>query len=799
MEYKLCSGQYFIYTLKLIEIFFKSIFTKIDISPKQKGNQDKSLSVKSQVENFLSIENYKRKHEDLLKIFDCYLSVENYLGKKITLPDLNTNLSLRRISAQCNVSHQAVLNYLDHYEKQASENCTLLNMLVKPLTNKTHLTIFNELPVFIPNIVAQLTENRMYLSLVLFHWHDIFRDKQNRDLSFENEADDKLPGHNKTHFISDLINLSDQLRAIRSNVNYDDTEDMLRRYFNMYGHLLRLAERENLFKYTYNDHLKFNYDPAVAGTIFYELSLLYNAFYSKHQPMRYDGKYPLRKSQIKTVTPHVDIYEYPKQIASGKLSDTSPLGDLDASFKYVFGSIFTGVDLMPGIISQIDRNWYPGNNDGRILYEEAKNVLSQASPNVSGRAGEIETIIDRSKREREYRKVDDLDGEISYMPLIDATEDFQYSISDFEFTRDEKHKPSLDSDLSIFEPLFKILESEALEINNRARRGKMSERKMYIFDSQFDDKNNFYKFKARKIPYFEAVARRHFFISLRNDSIEKVLLDALKYDTLRLLLDNSDIFSKFINFYSNTVKTTVNKIDVIKEHYKDTGVLEEIYKHLKEKLGNLYEKYITNSVILRSNETGASEFKLNDAGMALTGCGTLILGKCRDGGEKRYILLEKRWKVLEESGKLGYPSAASCDFYDTAQSKMSYDTYGDYRADESGKLDFEANPFITAKRELHEELNMNINVNDLRMISFGIDTSRNVQQFSFYLETEEFVEDVWNRKLYYAPYQDEGKLFILPFKKSLLIDILNNFKMESGTAWSLLKLMEIKKELLWKE
>jgi hypothetical protein len=218
---------------------------------------------------------------------------------------------------------------------------------------------------------------------------------------------------------------------------------------------------------------------------------------------------------------------------------------------------------------------------------------------------------------------------------------------------------------------------------------------------------------------------------------------------------------------------------------KDASLEPEITDLLRYEINKLYTRLIANSAHRNSDGT----FELLDNGSTYCGCGAFVLSGDKDnaGGDRPYLLLEKRWKVSEENDNLSYPSGGSCDLY-TPDDNIPQDL------EELKAL--EADPFKTAARELREEINILLEPGDLQLISLGIDVNRNLQQFSFLYESDEPARRILERARY-AGTPREGFTFYIPFQRQAILSILNNYQMESGAVYSLMRITDIKADRLW--
>ena len=158
------------------------------------------------------------------------------------------------------------------------------------------------------------------------------------------------------------------------------------------------------------------------------------------------------------------------------------------------------------------------------------------------------------------------------------------------------------------------------------------------------------------------------------------------------------------------------------------------------------------------------------------GCGVWILSK--DG----YLMVSFRGKLFEKPGRLGYSSAGSCEYSDRLALRGK-----EGATKEIAGLELEADPFKTAKRETKEECNIEIPLEELELVSFGIDFDRYLQQFSFFYRSALDADTIISLSQR-AISTNEQVLFALPFNNEAITVMLTNYELEPGAIASLLNI-----------
>lgn len=159
----------------------------------------------------------------------------------------------------------------------------------------------------------------------------------------------------------------------------------------------------------------------------------------------------------------------------------------------------------------------------------------------------------------------------------------------------------------------------------------------------------------------------------------------------------------------------------------------------------------------------------------MCGCGAWIVTT------DNQLAYSKRSQVVRERpGSFGYSSAGGCD-------RFVCDDNFNLSTDDKGHL-IDNNPFITIQNETAEELGVTVDdyAEPLKLISFGIDKTRALFQFSFLIRLN-IDSNTLKQKAQEASSAWEQKTFIIPFAydsvKTLLTD--PNYEMEPGAKVSL--------------
>jgi 8-oxo-dGTP pyrophosphatase MutT (NUDIX family) len=200
----------------------------------------------------------------------------------------------------------------------------------------------------------------------------------------------------------------------------------------------------------------------------------------------------------------------------------------------------------------------------------------------------------------------------------------------------------------------------------------------------------------------------------------------------------------------------------------------EYFDHL------LVRNYLNKTISTRHEELGrflydpdltTEGFEDTEAFVFLAGCGVWVIS------DDNYLLVSRRGNkksVLEKPGDIGYSAAGSCE-------------YTNRLSNESNIKEYEANPFVTAARELGEECNIIVDPEDLTLISFGIDYDRYLQQFSFFYQSDKSAEYLLEKSKT-AVSSNEQVLFAVPFTQENITHLLDRLEIEPGAMVSLIRL-----------
>ena len=203
----------------------------------------------------------------------------------------------------------------------------------------------------------------------------------------------------------------------------------------------------------------------------------------------------------------------------------------------------------------------------------------------------------------------------------------------------------------------------------------------------------------------------------------------------------------------------------------------EFFDHLivRNYLNNVYA---ANGSVLKEDreffvrhvEMTTTGFKDTGAFYMMAGCGVWVVSS------DNYLLVSRRSNVLEKPVNLGYSAAGSCEYSSRLKAGSNVSEY-------------EANPFLTARRELFEECALDIPIEKLQLISFGIDYERYLQQFSFYFHSEQTADQLLELSKH-AESSNEQVLFAIPFTDKNISHLIHTYEIEPGAVVSLIRLWE---------
>lgn len=734
-----------------------------------------NLNMKSTISNFCK---YYYKQAYKLKKNICTIYEKETYGYAENIEDLKT------------------LHYSYDVEDKEKINELFKKKHNLPIDLNENLKIRKRIPQIIEYITIEsgFFDDRIFLYYLLFECHSI-------DINLIMQL--RKQGINLDYF-DDLIHVSTELASMRISHDHQQAKELLDIFFSYYG---RFISNKDIIGY-YSYSLKESYNYLVNPTTFY--SLIKKLCYIYH----YSFSFNPPQENIKEIKSEISngakryLYHYPKQ------------QEKSFDWKNAFGDAFPDLikrdQRLYGLLGEINESDYTD----REHYEIMISTLRYAAP-ISQDMGSFNRGIRNYENVPECNCGDNF--KLPYIPLIDSDINKIYNYSDFEFESDRQYnapKP----DIAIFDDIhiWEKLRQNAIEKAHLAGRAGVSERKIFIYDTSIKDDSGPFKMKIGKIDFFTALSRRDFFLqylSPSDENLSKLLIEWLRYNFLEVFLPEYNCAKELqVSFEKEEEKDKIeNSIKLDKNYYTENTNdfdyrprINQVKALMYEKIQKLYKQHVDMNV---SGLDGG--YYIGNTGTTFTGCGTFVLTTERDerGNDlnRPMLLFERRWQVSEQSGTLCYPSAGSCEMYVPSDYKdlaekvyiqykhqitQNFEEINDrvFKYEEEWKL--EASPFLTACRELKEELELNIEIEDLEFVSFGIDVNRNLQQFSFLhiskLSANEILE-----KAKLARDSNEGITFIIPFKKNVINEILKNYQLEPAAVYSLLRILEIKKDLLW--
>jgi hypothetical protein len=597
--------------------------------------------------------------------------------------------------------------------------------------------------------------------------------------------------------------LMDVLRCLEERrLSFDAQEVMafIDEYFEYYARFISDIQVVNALEYSY--HICYQYNsPAETKRMLRDLWAVHRAFYEvgDEPPSTVGGlfqgghaqSYRCLKTARNAERP-VWMHETPRipdriRFAHGPT--------WEGSFANAFASAVERKLRTDAVLADLTRLAAPGAAFTQKDCEELELLLETANMTpldhlrFASNIHHYDAVKDDAQEGGRFVAFEGLNFSPPYYPLIDSTSGAMLCRDNFAFEVDPTHLiPSLE--VGPFKPLLNDLFADSrLKAMSAGYQG-ISEFKIYLHDCERDDEvAPHYTFKAGKCDYFTGVARKDLFSRFLVPSVGNLrqpLLYLLERGTLPELLLHSSARTAQQRYEEMAGEGDSPNVR-LSRLFADCPDLEtKLTELLRNKIDEMYAGIVKASHVL--DEKGA--LRILDNGSTYTGCGTFVLTGDRDaeGRARPFLLLEKRWRVSEENDNLSYPSGGSCDLYvpDDHVPQQEYEYL----------KEFEASPFLTAVRELREELNLICVPDDLELVSFGIDVNRNLQQFSFLLETPQTAHRILERKRFAATPR-EGFTFFLPFERQAICSILNNYQMESGAVYSLMCLMELKRHLLW--
>lgn len=246
--------------------------------------------------------------------------------------------------------------------------------------------------------------------------------------------------------------------------------------------------------------------------------------------------------------------------------------------------------------------------------------------------------------------------------------------------------------------------------------------------------------------------------SAKNSEYLPVSYRKINIDSLIRILDagNTDMFT-----YKMHV-TPIQYFDhrIMRDYFNRTDIEDDTFQAEKR-------KFISGAGF------SSMGFKKTSGFFFLAGCGVWVISK------DNYLMVSRRGDILEGPGDAGYTASGSCEY--TARRKKG-----------AGVNQLEADPFKTAARELYEECNIDIEPDELLLISLGIEYERFLEQSSFYYRSDMLADEILE-KAAGSKSINEQILFAIPFtteRPENIITLIDRFEMEPGAIVSLIRLWE---------
>jgi hypothetical protein len=591
----------------------------------------------------------------------------------------------------------------------------------------------------------------------------------------------------------ELLNILKLLEERRLGFDAEEVAVLLHEYFEYYALFISDADVIAALDYSYYSCNGYN-SPQRTRRLLYDLFSVHRAFYClENGALARGGKHKTIGKKPRCLSAGRDVWvsECPR------IPDRTPFAQAPSwagSFENAFASVverkiradeslaslgaLAGESGAPFDQSQLE--------DIKLLLETA-NMIPRKVQRYNSSVHNYDAID-----EGRFANCDGLNFAVPYYALIDSTPDEPLRHGNFVFCADATHEvPPLE--VGPFKPLLEQFFRDSLYRAMDAGYPGISEHKIYLYDAERLDASGAahsprYLFRAGKSDYFTGIARKDLFARFlvpSTGNLQRPLIYLLERGTLPELIPFTLARRTQERYASDELAGLPSTVRLAQLFEDDPATERELTQLLRHEINRLYATLIDQSA--RRSAEGVPQFE--DSGSAYTGCGTFVLTSDVDsrGNDRPFLLMERRWMVSEENDNLSYPSGGSCDFYSPDDNVP---------LDEESLKDLEADPFKTAARELREELNVLIEPSELALISFGIDVNRNLQQFSFLYESPWPAKRILARKRY-ATTPREGLTFAVPFHRQALCDILNNYQMESGAVYSLMRLMTLRKERLW--
>jgi hypothetical protein len=848
---KLLFGQYFIYSLRVIEYYLRVV---------AKNPQDVEAKATASVEALAEegAATWNAPDQEMLELLRNPLkgfdpdapkdadppALKGYKGVPdgVVAPRASVEFSSVILSHMMNESSATLNNYLQIFAKKRryfEETYTPhLSLEAKKawVDERMSSTPYHVRDTRITTNLASLvrwatTDSGLFKGLNLFYylfyrWHRI----DYSHIRAIEEAGVNLP------YRDELMEVLRLLEERRLNFDSQEVKVLINEYFEYYARFISDPHVINALDYSYQTCSKYN-SPIETERMLRDLWTVHRAFYRIGQEAPRTVKSPPRETGMKahpclSVANSVWLYEEPRILEHLSRAFEQDLeGSWEDSFANAFANAVERKHRTDAILAELRALATNSTVFTKKDCEELGLLLETANMTPRDVASASRDTTHFTSNIHYYNAVDesrfvrfeDLGFPLPYYPLIDSALDTPLDSDKFRFEADPSHiVPPLE--VGPFTPLLDDLFNESRLKAMGAGYPGVSEFKIYLYGCERDDDLlPHYTFKAGKCDYFTGVARKDLFSRFlvpSTGNLRQPLLYLLERGTLPEFVVNT-VADEAQRRYREMADRMDPPNARLSHLFADNPQLEaQLMLLLKFKIDELYARTVAASH--RLDENGG--LHILDNGATYTGCGTFVLTGDRDaaGHDRPLLLLEKRWRVSEENDNLSYPSGGSCDLYipddrvpgggyvpplfsrlepgDESQreepQRGGAQQEGDAEEDCEYLKELEASPFLTATRELREELNLICRPEDLQLVSFGIDVNRNLQQFSFVLETAQTARRILKRKRFAATPR-EGFTFILPFERRAICDVLNNYQMESGAVYSLMRLLKLKAHRLW--
>jgi len=593
-----------------------------------------------------------------------------------------------------------------------------------------------------PGLISRYFENREFLYFQLWRWNCI-----------DDNVIQRLEDDFRVDYAGAWARNIEALNVHSISAVLTDTKELLDTYFDYYCKFT--SEEANLAKLKIS--VKAALDslrelPPKDDPQWQSLETVWNACYSFEEPT-HEGAEKDRYFTLDRLKDNkgelLKFYQHPNRAAS-----------FDEAFEAAFPAFMQRREHARKIMARMPRGAFAMAG---LDAKETQSLLMYANPVTPN---DFERRIGKYP-DAPYCEVAGLESKIAYLPLWDADETQRYTAENFEFKLEAMEKRTCVDPLHPFEEQIDELATQCEKGANRAGFWGPNEKKIFIRHALFRQGDKTVEMRLGAIPVFMGDARLALFTKFLYPGNEDKALHYLK---------EKDRLTQFM----------------------PEALHGDSYASLKEQFRNAANAFYKCRVADTVKQTDDA-VEIHGDGIGYMGCGTFILTGDTDGqgGDRPFLLLELRRRVTQEAGGLGYPSAGSCDLYEP------YEGTGSLRPPiqpiedvEREKTDVMASPFVTIERELLEELALRVDPDKIQLISFGIDTNRNLQQFSFLHESPLTAKTIMNKKKN-AEYRFEGSTFAVPFCKKAIMELLRRCQLEPAAVYSLLRVMDLKKNRLW--